>query len=311
MRGRHAALLCALALCGSAREAGAKPLVLRVDRVLEAAWLVAEVRILEVRPASWRRFGPDRGLVRVQVTADPRRIYKGFAFLGRTLRLLPSATGPQKCTGDLGVHEGSESTLLLVVGEEHTITLQGERRGESYRLRGWYDLNACVLVGDGGQSGLRITDPSGYAGYDVPRTLLTRRHLRRARTFWARVARFLSGEQPAMGEKELRRCLADLSASSRERRDRAQVRLRTAATLRIADLREAAVLAEDPEARRRLARLLESLDEYALAYDAALRLAAGPPDARAHVLREALHVLRGEPRDHVRNALERMRAELR
>jgi len=273
----------------------AKPMVVQIEHVLDRAWMVAEVQVDEVEVAGWNGIGPSPGRVRVRVTSDPRRIYKGLAQLGLTLELRPSPAGPQKCTADLNPLAGSGRSILLVVDEQRAIRLQGlpDPEGTRYRMRGWYDRNAYLLTSSSGRIGEEILDRSGYRGLDVSRRDLADRWRARNRAFWGRVSRYLDAEPPLLGAVRLNRRIRELGAREPSRRAQAAAKLRRLAILNIPALRTAARTAADPEVRLSLRRLLDHLENYAEAHDVAMRLAAAPAPARIHVVREGLYTLHG------------------
>jgi len=289
----------------------AKPMVVEIEQVLDQAWMVAEVHVRTVAVAGWDGIGPEPGRVLVQVTSDPRRIYKGLAQLGRTLELRPSPAGPQKCTADLNPLAGSGKPVLLVVDNNRAIRLQGipGPGATRYRMRGWYDRNAYLLTSRSGRLGEQIRDRSGYRGLDVSRQDLADRWRGRNRAFCGLVARFLAREPPLLDDAELAGNLRALGAPDAGRRARAAERLRRRALLNIPALRAAAGSAADPEVRRSLRRILAELRDCAEAYKVAKRLATAPATARIHVVREGLYTLRGAALYRAAEYLARMRKD--
>ena len=186
------ALFILFALAGTA---SAKPITLRYDRAFDNAWLVAEVEVVKVEFAKWMAWGGQRGYVRIKVTTDPSRIYRGWKHLGRTYEIKPADFGAQTCTVTLKRHEGSLNRILLVVDAQRVITLGGETEGDGYLLRGWCDNNDCRLKaakGFGGEVIKRQRDDR----LSIARATLLDRYRTPRREFWARVTRFLDGAQP-------------------------------------------------------------------------------------------------------------------
>jgi hypothetical protein len=295
-------LIVGVAPCPAQAFAGA----VDVAETLDGAKLAAEVSVLEVRFATWRGFG-HTGRVRVRVTSDPRRIFRGHALLGRTLDLSPCPFGPQSSTAELGRHVDDREPLFLVADDNGAIWLAGARHGEGYRLRTWSDLDlkdVHLQV----PSGLGRTVESG-ARIDIPCAALDLRYGKARREFWGRVARFLSEEKPDAGAAELDRWIARLSASDHGQRRRAQLWIRRHACLRITELRLALAGAPDPETARNLREVLDDLADFSRAHDLAEELAGTPPDTRAAIVREGIPSLDGFARACADAYLRRVNAE--
>lgn len=288
------------------RPAGAATWFVDVASAFDGAKLAAEVSVLDVRFATWRGFG-HTGRVRVRVTSDPSRIFRGHEFLGRTIDLSPCPLGPQSSTAELGRHVDDPAPLFVVADSKGAIWLSGTRRGDGYRLRSWSDAHAVTLqvpasLGHRAESSERI---------DVPRVALDRRYGKARYEFWGRVARFLAGEQPDADPAELDRRIAQLAAREPGQRRRAQLWIRKHAYLRISELRMALATAPDPETGRHLRELLNDLDDFACAYDLAQDLAVTPAATRAAVVRAGLPALDGFARACADAYLRRVKAEIR
>jgi len=284
-------------LVALASTADAKPITVRYDRAFDTAWLVAEVEVVKVEFAKWMAWGGHRGYVRIKVTTDPSRIYRGWKHLGRTYEIKPADFGAQTCTVTLKRHEGSLNRILLVVDAQRVITLGGEAEGDGYLLRGWCDNNDCRLQaadGFGGEVVKRQRDDR----LSIERATLLDRYRKPRREFWARVTRFLDGERPALGRKDVARWIAELDATQPARRQRAHDFLAAHGHLHIGALREAATASDDPEVRRRLTRILFALQAHVEAYEVATRLSDSPLTARIFVLREGVEVLTGSALSH-------------
>jgi hypothetical protein len=288
------------------RPADAGSWTVEVGDTFDGAKLAAEVSVLEVRFATWRGFG-HTGRVRVRVTSDPRRIFRGHEFLGRTLDLSPCPLGPQSSTAELGRRVDDREPLFLVADSDGAIWLAGARHGNGYRLRTWSDLDLKAVrlevpadLGRTVESGARI---------DIPLAALDRRFGKARQEFWGRVARFLGGEQPDAGPAELDGWIARLAAPAHEQRRRARLWIRRHACLRIAELRKALAAAPDPETGRNLRDILDDLGEFARAHDLAQELAGTPPGTRAAIVREGLPSLDGYARACADAYLRRVNAE--
>jgi hypothetical protein len=294
-----------------ASTASAKPITVRYDHAFDTAWLAAEVEVVKVEFADWMAWGGRRGYVRIKVTTDPSRIYRGWKHLGRTYEIKPADFGAQTCTVTLKRHEGSLNRILLVVDAQRVITLGGEIEGDGYLVRGWCDNNDCRLKaakGFGGEVVKRQRDDR----LSIARATLLDRYRTKRREFWARVTRFLDREQPALSRKDVARWIAELDATQPARRRRAHDFLAAHGHLHVGTLREAVAASDDPEVRRRLTRILFALQAYVEAYEVATRLGDSPLTARIFVLREGVEVLTGSALSHARaylRALEAFAAE--
>ena len=297
--------LLLVAVLGS--TAVAKSVVVYYDRAFDNSWLAAEVDVLEVEVGAWMTWGGKRGRVKVRVTSDPSRIYRGWAELGRTLELLPPANAAQTCTAGLRRYEGSEQKVLLVVDSNRVIALGGEPVDDRYLLRSWCDNTACLLRPAGVGFG-EVVQHQRADRLSVTPAVLAQRYEAQRRKFWARVTRFLDKEPPAQTRAAVAGWIRDLSASDPARRERAQNNLRTQAKLHVGTLREAARKERDPEVRRRLLAALASLRNQAGAHEVAERLSNGSFRAQAYVVREGMTRLTGSALTHARAYLKAIEA---
>jgi hypothetical protein len=290
-----------------AGNASAKPITVRYDRAFDNAWLAAEVEIVDVEVGAWMGFGGQRGRVRVKVTSDPSRIYRGWAHLGRTFDLKPADFAAQTCTASLMRHKGSLSEVLLVVDEQMVITLGGPAEGNGYLLRGWCDNNDCRLRADAGFGGEVVQRQRGDR-LSMARATLLERYRTPRRRFWARVTRFLDGEAPALSRADVMRRVEELAAKEAERRQRAHEFLAAHGALHVGTLREAADASDDPEVRRRILRILSGLQIHVEAREVATRLERSSLAARIFVARDAVEVLTGTALRHARGYLRALEA---
>jgi hypothetical protein len=222
-----------------AGTASAKPITVRCDIAFDHAWLAAEVEIVDVKVGGWMAWGGQRGSVRVKVTSDPSRIYRGWKHLGRTFELRPADFASQTCTASLMRHKGSLGKVLLVVDEQQVITLGGPVDGDGYLLRGWCDNNDCHLRAAAG-FGAEVIQRQRGDRLSIARATLLDRYRKPRREFWARVTRFLDGEQPAVARAEVMRWIDELSAKEPARRQRAHEYLAARGPLHVGTLLKAA-----------------------------------------------------------------------
>ncbi|MHC4549353.1 MAG: hypothetical protein ACYTEZ_11315 [Planctomycetota bacterium] len=296
------------ALLLAAGVARAKPVTIHYDRAFDTAWLAAEVEVLAVEVGAWMAWGGPRGNVRIRVTSDPERIYRGLRHLGRTFELRPSGFSAQSCTRELKRYERSEQRVLLVVDTGRTIVLGGEAVGDGYLLRGWCDHNSCLLRSSDAAFGGEILPRERGDQLSLARSTLIRRYREPRREFCARVTRLLAGERPALSREEVGRWIRDLGARRPERRAAAQRLLRARAHLHVGTLREAARTARDPEVRRRLHHALAGMREQVDAFEVAQRLNRGPLSARLYVAREGVAALNGSALRHAQAYLRALEA---
>ena len=301
---RRTALFLLVAL---ASTASARPVLIQYDRALDTAWLVAEVEVVKVEFGDWMAWGGRRGYVRIKVTTDPSRIYRGWRHLGRTYEVKPADFGAQTCTATLKRHEGSLNRILLVVDAQRIITLGGEAEGDRYILRGWCDNNDCRLQAAAGFGGEVVKRHRGDR-LSIARATLLDRYRTPRREFWARVTRFLDQERPALSRKDVARWIAELEVAQPARRERAHDFLAAHGHLHIGTLRKAVTASDDPEVRRRLTRILSAMQAHVDAYEVATRLGDSPLTARIFVVREGVEVLTGLALSHGRAYLRALEA---
>jgi len=297
----RAALIGAAALLLGAREASAKPIFLVVEAEFEHASLVAEASVLDVEIADWMGRGSRPGRIRVRITSDPRRIYRGFARLGEEMEFSPPAFGPQSCTADLNRQRDSNRTVLLVVHADGAVRMAGEPHRDGYRVRGWCDYNACILR-TGGWFAV-AHDIKGTSRADVPRSSIEAMFTRPRRAFWARTTRFLSGERPRVDAATIERHVGFLASRDTARREAAHEVLTAHGALHVPTLLDAAARTRDPEVLRRLHHTLARLEPHVAAHRVARLLEGAPPAARAYVVAEGIAGLGGEAREHAKRHL--------
>jgi hypothetical protein len=268
--------------------AAAKPMTVRVDRVLASAEIVAEVEVLWVHRALRPGVG---GSMRVRVTDDPRRIHRGARFCGAELTLRPFPAGACTCTMEMELYLRLRKRVLLVVDAQRVVHLAGDRVAAGYRVRGWYDYNACWLRCDDRALG----KPEGRSKFRVSTRGLRTRYGDEEAVFWAMVAPRVCGVAEPLPAAEIARLVAALAHHDRGRRDRAQQVLLERGRYSIAALRAAAKGADDPEQRRGIRAVLAGLAEHAHADDIARGLT--DPGQKAWVVRAALPRLEGAERE--------------
>lgn len=280
---RRAALLLGLL----AVPAAAKPILVRVDDAIAAAGIVAEVQVLAVQPAQ----RPGGGWIRVRVTDDPRRIFRGARFCGAELTLRPPPSGRVACTRELDLRRRPWDRVLLVVDARHVVRIAAYRVGDDYVLHGWSDHSLCLMWCSDRQLGHRL----GELRFRVFRPTLRERYAEEEAAFWALVARHAMRTIRPLPVERLKRLIAYLGAADRGRRDLAHRLLLERGAFSIPALREAKAHTADPEQRRRIRAVLEGLADHARAVAVARGLT--DPKRKAWIVRAALPRLSGAERE--------------
>jgi len=301
----------ALMLVGACLLAGgvatAKPLVIDVAMAFDHAMLVAEADVVEVEYGAWMAWGGQRGRVRVRVTDDPERIYRGIRHLGSEIDLVPPSEGAQKWTASLRRTEDRER-ILVVVNDDREIVLAGERFGAGYVVRGWCDYSACRLLSSDPEFDGEMIELKGSQEMHPAGAAIAARYEKERRADWARVTLFLAGMPPALTADQVDGLVAELAAPDGGVRARAAHHLATQGHLSVALLRDARRRAEDPDVVRALDGTLAMLAEFDDAERVARRLANTDRAARRYVAEEGIHVLGGPARECANTYLVRLDA---
>ncbi len=280
-------LACPAVLFVFAAPAFAKPITIHADPKLKGAWLVAEAVVVDVEAAQRAGWAGTGGKVTVQITSDPRRIYKGRHLLGQKVTLVPQRAGPAHCTSEMSKRKKNKRTVLVVADAKRVLWIAGipSKDRSHYRVNSWCDWNACWL---------RIDDVRLSAAGGRPRTavsfntrVLASYYTANGRRFWSKVAPILSGEAKPLAQKELDVLVGRLASDSAAVRTRAHKELIRRGRYSIKELRAARAAQKDTEAQRRLDAVLAALAEYARAADVAALLAQQPREQRDWVLKQA------------------------
>jgi hypothetical protein len=291
----------AAALALATVPALADPVVFDVAKEMKEAWLIAEAHILEVdSPSDDRKRNPDE--IRVRITADPERIFRGHEWLGAELELKIPPDGAIQCLG-LRIRIDEPEPMLVVADGDRMLVLGGYPAPGGYRMRTWADLHvggwrlecADPLIGK------PVAEGEHRGEILVDRAALARLHREEGRAFWATVAPYLTVDPSEPKARELDDLVEMLSSGSARERDDAQATLVADTRFHVLRLERALELARDPEVRRRLAAVLDRVRS-AHAVAAALSL---QERSRRWVVEEALPVLEGEARARAERWLAR------
>lgn len=237
--------------------AGGKPVGIQADAQMDEAVWIAEATILEAT---------DR--IRVRITSDPERIFRGFSYLGKTVELSPPGWGPESCRADLAAERGS---VLVVASKNGTIPMIGRLIDGSYRLSSWCDYNAWWIYCTDKSFGRSVKNDGEFMStIEVTAAEMAKRYPGESGSFLTKRDAFLNGAAPELTADELAALIVRLGDDDPVERDAAMGTLTARARWCIADLRKAAETTRDPEVRQRLRLVLTDLSEYAAAYDAAM-----------------------------------------
>lgn len=134
-----------------------KPVFLNLDAEVGRSALIAEVELLEVKKAEWMGRGAKGGALKVRVTSDAGKVWRGFSHLGKTLELKPPAFGPGGATHALGaamVADNRKRLFVLDKDGKHLL-MAGTSRSvggvPGYRLESWCDYNAVFIHSEMGR----------------------------------------------------------------------------------------------------------------------------------------------------------------
>jgi hypothetical protein len=279
------------ALVLAAAPAWSGPRVIDVATEVKTAWLIAEAHVLEVdAPSENRRESPDS--LRVRVTNDPQRIFRGHTWLGAELELKIPPDGAIRLFGELTTWVGRKQHLLLVADAKRMVVLGGYPGPTGYRMHAWVDFHAgkwrieCTDPALGGP----IAEGEHRGAVVVERSALALVHRDEGRAFWATVAPYLIADASDPESHGVDRLIALLSSGSPKERDYAQATLIEDARLEVLRIRQALETARDPEARRRLPVILDGIRHGSRPIAVALGI---PEASRRHVVEEALPLLEG------------------
>lgn len=259
-----------------------KPVGVQADVLMDQAVWIAEATIVEVEAADWGGENGRRGRVRVQVTRDPARVFKGFAQMGRTLDLTPPAWGPQGCTTDLAALVARKETVLVAALKDGTFPFVGQRlEAGGWRLRSWCDYNAWWIWSTDKNFGTSVKlDGDWGTTLELTGAQIAGRY----QGFVMLQTGFLLGTTRPLPEAELAKLMEPLGAEDPAVRDAATKVLIERGAGSIAEFRKAREAARDPEVQARLAGVLEALAEPVAAFDAAATAKKAGPDAEARIL---------------------------
>ena len=285
-----------------ALPADAKPGTIWADFEVQRSWLVAEVEVLAITPGrQWGQWGQWQDYdIRVRVTSRPDRIFRGFALLGEEVQVTATAAGWRSCAQQLGEGRKRKRHPLLIVDDRRQVRMAGVHTGTAFRLQGFYDSNAiwirCRDAAFGTLSARRTR-------IDVKPDRLGAIHRKERQAFWAKVARFVSAEKPALDAARIERLIVELASDDRARRERAHQALVMHGRLCVEQLAAAEQKLRDPEARRLLRNTLDALAVYRIAWQVSRRV---PKKGYRFVLEDGMPALSGAALEHARAFYEKL-----
>ncbi len=300
MRTQLTKFVAGAAVCLAAGATrGPKPIFLDFKREIGNAKIVAEARILDVTGGKGRGMLVAGRVIRVRITENPEKIYRGFAFLGDELKLAGPRWGQGMCGVDLAsrVDADEKLTLLLVINDKDQIHIVGEPvtgddglRG--YRVWSYCDFNAAIIHHGDDALKLKVSQPleKRPAEFEGPVCVriggmldLLWKHRREA---LAPLPRILLDRAHALSERELKQLLFDLGAGDRVRADAAQQRLVRDGADRVPWLQKAMQRNHAESVRGRLREVLAAQADSVRAHALADRYRAAGRDAVTGMLVE-------------------------
>ncbi len=283
----------ALLLCWSS-SVWARPISICIDKECDDAFLIAEVTIIEVgKPETNANKKSVSGLVRVKVTDQPERIYKGFGLLGQTLDLKSWEGGASVSYTEFEANRVSKSSVLIVVRANKEIILLGlpvPAEATTYVLHGWYDWNAVMyFVSDKGKefghtTGKEKFDPEGR--WCISAREFTTRYPNEGGEFHVLTSLFLAEVPVTLTTEETKKWIAQLDSDDTDIRTKAETELTQKAAFQVATLVEASKTAS-LEVKARIETVLRANALHHVAFKEAAKLRAGPVNARGKLLAQS------------------------
>lgn len=283
-------LTLALLLCWTSNT-WARPLSLCIDKECDEAILIAEVTIVEVGksdPAKRTQVVS----VRVKVTDQPERIFKGFDTLGQTLEFKTCANGPSSLT-EFEANRDSKSSVLIVVRANNEIILLGQpvpADAATYVLHSWYDWNAVIYsVSDKGKD---FGHSTGKEKFDfeglwcISAKEFTTRYPNEGGEFHVLTSLFLTEVPVKLSEEDTKKWIARLDADDTDIRVKAEAELIQNARFQIRTLVDATQTAP-LEVKARIESVLRANALYHVAFKEAAKLRDGPVNARGKLLAQS------------------------
>lgn len=153
--------LVVLLLSGASHLAEAKPRSSQADTLLDQSKWVAQVQILSVTPAAAKGVRPR---IEIRVSDDAEKVYRGTK-PGAKRSVQPLPFSDDGTLADLGALVGTKTLLLMVVNKKDQVEFVGQpkkgKKGESFRLRSWYDFNAWWIYSTDKKFGTRVEIDGG------------------------------------------------------------------------------------------------------------------------------------------------------
>lgn len=285
----HAGLFGAALLLGLAASAWAKPKGIQIDKVMDDALLIAEVEVVEVHPAGNLRDAQVSSAATVRVTTDIARVYKGFAWMGRSLQVTSDFGSAQSFAVSMQSARAKKQTFLLVVRKDRSAVLEATHAknaaGEDvYSFGGWYDWNGVMIYSTDKTFGER-DDNKPFDGFRLKLDQLRERYAQEAQAFRARGAAWLL-VQPGAPDEALAAAIAKLDSEDFAEREDATKALAARGEAVLPALAAARERAKSQEVRTRLDEVLNANFEASGAYHWAQRVKAEGARAEAALLLE-------------------------
>ncbi|MAG55658.1 MAG: hypothetical protein CMJ83_05135 [Planctomycetes bacterium] len=289
-----------------------KPVFINVDQKLRSAAWVAEVELLEVRPAEWMGRVGKGGNIKIRVTSDPSRIWRGYDRLGQVVEIKPPGFGPGSCTAELGsaLKAGQRKWLFIASDKGDMLYVAGAivdvHDRSMYRLHSWCDYNAALLHGSVGTAVRNL--PPWESAMDVGRFRLGR-HLGKTRaTELAPLASAILDPVAAPALDTLGDLVAKLDADASTDRDAAEAALVALGVRALGPLRAALKITRSPEPKLRLGNAIRRIEATAWVARAQGFLATAGPDAMTRLWLDVHSALDGDHATRVdQDLIERAR----
>lgn len=259
-----------------------------IDERMDKVMLIAEVEVIDVHPME-PEASPQTSAATVRVTGDIARVFKGFDWMKRTLKVSCDEGSPSSFGEDMKKVLAEKRTVLLVVRKDRSVILKGLRSktedgADAYDFNGWYDFNAVIIESRDIAFGSPANPPLGNC-YRVPAGQLRERYAQEAQAFRARGAAWLL-VQPGAPDEALAAAIAKLDSEDFAEREDATKALAARGEALLPALAAARERAKSQEVRTRLDEVLNANFEASGAYHWAQRVKAEGARAEAALLLE-------------------------
>jgi hypothetical protein len=161
----------------------------------------------------------------------------------------------------------------------------------TYRLKSWYDFNACFIRIEDKKLGKQLKDDFSNEEADIFVPVLARRYAKANAVFWAGAASRLLDPKLDADERSLEKLIGELGSADYSTREKASKQLIQSAGGNTAFIKTALKNSKDEEVSARLRRVLAELAQSVAQADAANAAKQAGGETEAKLLINALPAL--------------------